>query len=58
MVLSRQILVTKQSNSLLITECLYSEYNKAVDLFNIDENGFHYFTVFKYKSIEINFKLI
>jgi hypothetical protein len=54
MVLSQTILVTKQSNHLLIYNYLHNKIDDFVNLFNIDSLN-AYYTIFKYKSVEINF---
>ena len=56
MILSQQILITYNSNPLLLTNYINSELNKAMDLFNIDNLSKGYFTMLKYKQVEIDFE--
>ena len=54
-VLSQQILVTKQSNSILIGNYIQDKTNIFHEQCDIDSLK-SYYTIFKYKSIEINFQ--
>jgi hypothetical protein len=53
-VLSQQMLVTRNSNSVLINNSLDDKIIKAFELFNSKINN-SYYTIFKYKSISIDF---
>jgi hypothetical protein len=53
-VLSQTILITKESDPLLIYNYLNNKIDDTINLFNIDTLN-SYFTILKYKQIEINF---
>jgi hypothetical protein len=52
--LSPQILITKNSDPLLLFNYLDDKINFAIDQFNIDRLE-NFYTVLKYKSVEITF---
>jgi len=54
-VLSRQILITRNSKPVLINNYANNKINKAFELFNSDIKN-SYYTIFKYKQVKINFK--
>jgi len=54
MVLSQQIIITKNNDPTLLSGYLDSKIKDAVDLFNIKSLD-KYYLIFKYKSIEIDF---
>jgi predicted transcriptional regulator len=53
-VLSKQILITKYSNTLIIHNYIENKINDAIVLYNIDEIE-NFNIVFKYKKVDIQF---
>jgi hypothetical protein len=53
-ILSQQILITKNSNPVLLANFIDNKIFKAFELFNANFD-YDYYTIFKYKSIEIDF---
>jgi hypothetical protein len=56
-ILSQQILITRDSTPVLLTNFIDTKINKTFELFN-SNNDISYYTIFKYKSIEIDYKSI
>ena len=56
-VLSQQILLTRDSIPVLLNNYLDSKINKTFELFNSNLIN-SYYTIFKYKSVEIDYKSI
>lgn len=52
-ILSQQILITYNSNPLLLTNYINNKINDTINLYNI--NGLEAVIIFKYKPVEINF---
>lgn len=52
MILSRQILVTKFSNPIIIHNLIFQKLDIAIEQFDINDLQY-FFTVLKYKSVEI-----
>jgi hypothetical protein len=56
-ILSPQILITKNSNPVFLANFLDNKINKTFELFNSNID-ISYYTIFKYKSVEIDYKSI
>lgn len=56
-ILSQQILITKNSNPVLLANFIDSKISKTFELFNSNID-ISFYTIFKYKSIEIDYKSI
>ena len=56
-VLSQQILITRNSTPVLLSNFIDRKTNKAFELFNANFD-YAYFTIFKYKAINIDYKSI
>ena len=55
LILSRQILLSKYSNYILLINYIYERYELTRSQFGL-ENLQHFYLVFKYKEIEIDFQ--
>jgi hypothetical protein len=56
--LSRQFLVTKNSNYNLIHDFLFNRIETFLDDFGIEEiNENNYFLIFKYKKVELDYRI-
>jgi hypothetical protein len=56
-IISPQILITRDSNPVILANYLNSKINKTFELFKSELNN-SYYTIFKYKSIQIDYKSI
>nr|YP_009487262.1 hypothetical protein [Russula foetens]AWB36164.1 hypothetical protein [Russula foetens] len=56
-ILSQQILITSNSNPVLLANFIDSKISKTFELFNSNID-ISFYTIFKYKSIEIDYKSI